>query len=153
MNKSKYPKGEYFENLWNGCIAQWITHSYMLTWYIAVQFRNLRVKENKEHLLISQKRVIRSIIGVHPWSPPEPLFITLKFLNCKYIFMRYYFLLHPLHPCWNIHAICETDKEPINPLGFPATFASMIIHCICNGIYSLCSYGYAVYYTLSDGTQ
>ena len=27
--------------------------------------------------------------------------------------------------------ICETEKEPINPTGFPAPFAYMIIHC-CN---------------------
>ena len=34
-------------------------------------------------------------------------------------------LLHPLHPCGIILAICVTDKESINPIGFPAPFATM----------------------------
>ena len=64
------------------------------------------------------------------------------------------FLLHPLHPYWNILAICETDKEPINPTGFPAPFAPMIICCcICTGIYSLCLYVFVVYYNMFDGKQ
>ena len=45
-----------------------------------------------------------------------------------------------------ILAKCETDKEPINPTGFPAPFAPMIIYCcIFTGIYSLCWYDYTVY--------
>ena len=57
-----------------------------------------------------------------------------------------FFLLKPLHPCWNIFAICETDKAPINPTGFPAHFAPMIIHCcICTGIYISYWYDHDVY--------
>ena len=51
-----------------------ITHSYILTWYIAIKFG--------QPLLILQQRVIRIIIGVHPRSPSEPL----KFLSCENIF-------------------------------------------------------------------
>ena len=43
-------------------------------------------KTNIQPLLILQKRVIRIILGVHPRSPSEPLFITLKFLSCENIF-------------------------------------------------------------------
>ena len=43
-------------------------------------------KTNIEPLLILQKRVMRIIRGVHPRSPSEPLFITLKFLGCENIF-------------------------------------------------------------------
>ena len=43
-------------------------------------------KTNIEPLLILQKRVMRIILGVHPRSPSEPLFITLKFLSCENIF-------------------------------------------------------------------
>ena len=51
------------------------------------------------------------------------------------LFYFYFLLLHALHPCWNTLAICETDKEPINPTGFPTPFAPMIMHCcICTGI-------------------
>ena len=63
-------------------------------------------------------------------------------------------VLHPLHPCWNILAICITDKEPINPTGFPAPFAPMIMHCcICTGIYISCWYDRDVYYPMFDGKQ
>ena len=65
-----------------------------------------------------------------------------------------FFLLHPLHPCWNILAICVTDKEPINPTGFPAPFAPMIMHCcICTGIFISCWYDHDVYYTMCGGKQ
>ena len=43
-------------------------------------------KTNIEPLLILQKRVMRIILGVHPRSPSEPLFITLKFLSFENIF-------------------------------------------------------------------
>ena len=43
-------------------------------------------KTNIEPLLILQKRVMRIILGVHPRSPSEPLFIILKFLSCENIF-------------------------------------------------------------------
>ena len=43
-------------------------------------------KTNIEPLLILQKRVMRIILGVHPRSPSEPSFITLKFLSCENIF-------------------------------------------------------------------
>ena len=42
-------------------------------------------KTNLEPLLILQKKVTRIIPGVHPRSPSEPLFITLKFLGCIYL--------------------------------------------------------------------
>ena len=37
-------------------------------------------------LQVLQKRAVRIILVVHPRSPSEPLFTTLKFLNCKNIF-------------------------------------------------------------------
>ena len=40
-------------------------------------------KTNIETLFILQKRAVRIILGVHPRSPSEPLFTTLKFLNCE----------------------------------------------------------------------
>ena len=43
-------------------------------------------KTNMEPLFILQKRAVRIILGVHPRSPSEPLFTTLKFLNCGNIF-------------------------------------------------------------------
>ena len=47
---------------------------------------------------------------------------------------------------------CETDKEPINPTGFPALFAPMIIYCcICTGIHITYLYVCAVYYAMFDG--
>ena len=124
-------------------------------------------KTNIESLQVLQKRAVRIILGVHPRSPSEPLFTTLKFLNCKNIFKKYlyiitgnvilcyfFFLLHPLHPCWNILAICVTDKEPINPTGFPAPFAPMIMHCcICTGIYISFWFDHDVYYPMFDGKQ
>ena len=63
-----------------------------------------------------QKRAVRIILGVHPWSPSEPLFTTVKFLNCKNIFKYligrlmyriYHVELHVLHGLFtknsNIH--------------------------------------------------
>ena len=43
-------------------------------------------KTNIDPLLILQNMTIRIIPGVHPRSPSEPLFVTLKFLNCENIF-------------------------------------------------------------------
>ena len=43
-------------------------------------------KTNIEPLQVLQKRAVGIILGVHPRSPSEPLFTTLKFLNCKNIF-------------------------------------------------------------------
>ena len=42
-------------------------------------------KTNIELLFILQKRAVRIILGVYLRSPPEPLFNTLKFLNCENI--------------------------------------------------------------------
>ena len=42
-------------------------------------------KTNIEPLQVLQKRAVRIILGVHPRSPSEPLFTTLKFLKCKNI--------------------------------------------------------------------
>ena len=42
-------------------------------------------KRNIEPLQVLQKRAVRIILGVHPRSPSEPLFTTLKFLSCKNI--------------------------------------------------------------------
>ena len=62
-----------------------------------------------------------------------------------------FFLLHPLHPCWNILAIDETDKGPINPPGFSAPLAPMLMYfCICTRIYISCWYDGDVYHTLFD---
>ena len=55
--------------------------------------------------------------------------ITGNVILCYFNFV----LLHHLHPCWNILAICERDKGPINPAGFP----------------SLCSYDNALPYLYS----
>ena len=44
-------------------------------------------KTNIEPLLILQKRVMRIILGVHPRSPSEPLFITFKFMSFENIFI------------------------------------------------------------------
>ena len=69
-------------------------------------------------------------------------------------FVSLFPLLHPLHPCWNILAICETEKQPINPTGFPAPFAPMIMHCcIRSDIHILCWYDRDVYFTMIDGKQ
>ena len=63
-------------------------------------------KTNIEPLQVLQKRAVRIILGVHPRSPSEPLFTTLKFLNCtnifKYLIGRlmyriYHGELHVLH--------------------------------------------------------
>ena len=63
-------------------------------------------KTNIEPLQVLQKRAVRIILGVHPRSPSEPLFTTLKFLNCKNIFKYligrlmyriYHGKLHVLH--------------------------------------------------------
>ena len=43
-------------------------------------------KTNIEPLLILQKRAVRFILGVHLMSPSDPLFTTLKCLNCENIF-------------------------------------------------------------------
>ena len=43
-------------------------------------------KTNIEPLFILQKRDVRIILGVHPRSPSEPLFPTLKFLSYVNIF-------------------------------------------------------------------
>ena len=63
-------------------------------------------KTNIEHLQVLQKRAVRIILRVHPRSPSEPLFTTLKFLNCKNIlkyligrlmYRIYHGELHVLH--------------------------------------------------------
>ena len=126
-------------------------------------------KTNIEPLLILRKIAVSIVLGIHPSSRSQPLFTTLNFLNCENILIkvilphvwllvisfRYFFPLHPLHPWWNIFAICETDKESINPTGFQAPFAPMIMWCcICTGIYTLLWwYVCDVYYTMLDGKQ
>ena len=64
-----------------------------------------------------------------------------------YVILRYFFCCTLCTPIKiYILAKCETDKEPINPTGFPAHFAPMIIYCsIFTGIYSLCWYDHSVY--------
>ena len=69
-------------NLWNVCI----THLHILTWHIEIKFGGCACKTNIEPLEILQKKVERIILVVHPRSPSEPLFTTLKFLNGKNIF-------------------------------------------------------------------
>ena len=43
-------------------------------------------KTNIKHIFILKKRAVRIILSVHPRSPSETLFTTLKFLNCENIF-------------------------------------------------------------------
>ena len=43
-------------------------------------------RTNIEPLLIFAEKGCKIILGVHPRSPSEPLFTTLKFLNCENIF-------------------------------------------------------------------
>ena len=82
------------------------------------------------------------------YVPHDIVLLMYNYWQCHFLS---FFLLHPLHPCWNILAICETDKEPINPSGFPAPFAPMIICCcICTGIYSLCLYVCVVYHNMLE---
>ena len=69
-------------NLWNVCI----THLHVPTWYIEIKFGMCASKTNIEPLQGLQKKVERIILVVHPRSPSEPLFTTLKFLNGKNIF-------------------------------------------------------------------
>ena len=70
-------------NLWNICF----THSHTVYPYmIYCNVWGSACKTNIEPLLISQKRVIRIILSVHPRSPSEPLFITMKFQSCENIF-------------------------------------------------------------------
>ena len=52
-------------------------------------------KTNLEPLLILQKMVIGIFLGVHPRSPSEPLFITLKLLSCENIFK--YLICRPVY--------------------------------------------------------
>ena len=67
------------------------------------------------------------------YVPHDIVLLMYNYWLCNFLSI---FLLHPLRPYWNILAICETDKEPINPTGFPAPFAPMIICCcICTGIH------------------
>ena len=71
-----------------------------------------------------------------------PVLLMYNYWECHGLSI---FLLYLLHPCWNIRAICETDKQPINPIGFPVTVRPMMVYCcIYNGIYSLCLYDFAV---------
>ena len=50
-------------------------------------------------------------------------------------------------PYWNILAVCEANKEPINLSGFPAPFTPMKMHCC------ICWYDRGVYYTTFDRKQ
>ena len=88
-------------------------------------------KTNIEPLLILQKRVMRIILGVHPMSPSEPLFITLKFLSCENIFKYligrlmyriYHGELSVLH--------CLFTKIVIYMYTIPVRSAIIICHCV-----------------------
>ena len=68
---------------------KWLYYSFIYPYMIyCYQVWGSACKTNIEPLLILQKRVMRIILGVHPRSPSEPLFITLKFLSelCENIF-------------------------------------------------------------------
>ena len=92
------------------------------------------------------------VITYSNWSHVPHVLLIHNYWQCHLVLL--FFLLHPLHPCWNILAIRVTDKEPINPTGFPAPFAPMIMHCcICTGIYISCWYDRDVYYTMFDWNQ
>ena len=65
------------------CLYYSFTYPYMI---YCNQVWGSVCKTNLEPLLILQKKVKRIILCVHPRSPSEPLFITLKFLGCENIF-------------------------------------------------------------------
>ena len=75
--------------------ARKVLHSESLKWlYYSIRYPYMincnkvwgsACKTNIEPLLILQNSTIRIIPSVHPRSPSEPLFITLKFLNCENI--------------------------------------------------------------------
>ena len=86
---------------------------------------------NIEPLFILQKRAVRIILGVHPRSPSEPLFTTLKFLNCENIFKYligrlmyriYHGELRVLH--------CLFTKIAIYMYIMPVRSAIIICHCV-----------------------
>ena len=86
-------------------------------------------KTNIEPLLILQKRVMRIILGVHPRSPSEPLFITLKFLSCENIFI---YLIGRL--MYRIYIKCTSlsfyKKIVIYMYTIPVRSAIIICHCV-----------------------
>ena len=88
-------------------------------------------KTDIEPLFILQKRAVRVIVGVHPRSPSEPLFTTLKFLNCENIFKYligrliyriYHGQLRVLH--------CLLTKIAIYMYTIPVRSAIIICHCV-----------------------
>ena len=88
-------------------------------------------KTNIEPLFILQKRDVSIILGVHPRSPSEPLFTTLKFLNCENIFKYligrlmyriYHGELRVLHCLFKKIAICMYI--------IPVRSVIIICHCV-----------------------
>ena len=113
---------------------------------------NVNIKLNVSEFIFSRslKAVICNNFNLN-YVPHDIMLLMYNYWWCHFLSI---FLLHPLHPYWNILAMCETDKELINSAGFPAPFAPMIICCcICTGIYSLCLYVCVVYYNMLDGKQ
>ena len=88
------------------------------------------------------------VIAYINWNYVPHALLMHNYRKCHFLSV---FLLHFLHLFLNTLAICETNKEPINPTTTP--FAPMMIYCICTGIYSSCLYECAVYYTMFDGKQ
>ena len=71
-------------------------------------------KTNIEPLFILQKRVVRIILGVHPRSPSEPLFTTLKFLNreniVKYLIGRLVYRIYH-RELRVLHCLYKTNSD------------------------------------------
>ena len=122
-NLGKYGLGYLGTSVWNSILGVNI---------------NPNVSEFFSLEVVKQQNVITYFNRNHV----PPVLLMYNYWECHGLSI---FLLYLLHPCWNIRAICETDKQPINPIGFPVTVRPMMVYCcIYNGIYSLCLYDFAV---------
>ena len=79
--------------------------------------------------LFSLEVLKQQYVITHSNRSHEP-HVLLTYIVTGDVILCYFFLLHPLHPFWNIFAICETDKESNNPTGLPAPFAWCILYYV-----------------------
>ena len=81
-------------------------------------------KTNIEPLQVLPKRAVRTILGVHPRSPSEPLFTTLQFLNRKNIFK--YLICRLMHRIYHgdLHVLHSLFTKN-NNIRRPFLFSSM----------------------------
>ena len=88
-------------------------------------------KTNIKPLFILQKRVVRIILRVCPRSPSEPLFTTLKSLNCKNIFI--YLIGRLMHKVYHgelrVFHCLFLEKRAIYMYTIPVRRAIIITHC------------------------